>query len=200
MRVLSPPRSVPAIGVPCRTRGFTLVELMITIAVAAVLLMIAVPSFRNITNSNRLTTAANTMVNALNTARMEAIKLNATTQFCSNLAGNNTDGSSTTSDSVLSTACGSSGGAVVELTGSTANSLLTATQGLALPVQLSGNITAVRFSGQGLGYNATDTSKTPITSTIATVCVAGLSGNNRIAIGMTTGTIITTTPSPGACP
>ena len=200
MRVWSQSRSVPVVGVPCRARGFTLVELMITIAVAAVLLVIAVPSFRNITNSNRLTTAANTMVNALNTARMEAIKLNATTQFCSDLASNNTDGSSTTSDSALSTACGSSGGAVVELTGSTANSLLAATQGLALPVQLSGNITAVRFSGQGLGYKATDTSKTPVTSTIATVCVAGLSGNNRIAIGMTTGTIITTTPSPGACP
>ena len=67
-----------------RQRGFTLVELMVTVAVAAVLLMIAVPSFRNITLSNRLNTAANDLVNAISVARMEAVKRNASTQFCSN--------------------------------------------------------------------------------------------------------------------
>src|SRR3546814_9731655 len=36
-----------------RERGFTLVELMITMAVALVLIMIAVPSFKNITLTNR---------------------------------------------------------------------------------------------------------------------------------------------------
>jgi type IV fimbrial biogenesis protein FimT len=37
-----------AIGAPSRTKGFTLVELMITIAVAVILLGIAVPSFREL--------------------------------------------------------------------------------------------------------------------------------------------------------
>ena len=196
MRVRSQSRSVPAIGVPCRARGFTLVELMITIAVAAVLLMIAVPSFRNITNSNRLTTAANTMVNALNTARMEAIKRNASTQFCSDSATNNTS-------DTLGSACGTSAGAVIVQTGATTTaSVLAATQGLATPVQLSGSITAIRFNAQGIGYQAGTTSFTgsPYNSTVATLCVAGMSGNNRLTINMATGTIITTTPSAGSCP
>jgi type IV fimbrial biogenesis protein FimT len=183
-------------------RGFTLVELMITIAVAAILLMIAVPSFRNIMNSNRLTTAANTMVGALNTARMEAIKRNASTQFCSDSSTNNT---SDTLGAACSTAPSGGPGAVIVQT-TTASSgavpVLAATQGLATPVQLSGSITAIRFNGQGIGYKAGTTSATGSTYTgpVAVLCVAGLSGNNRIKISMTTGTIITTTPAPGTCP
>jgi type IV fimbrial biogenesis protein FimT len=64
-------------------RGFTMVELLISIAVAAVLIVIAVPSFRNITLSNKLTTAANDVISAINVARMEAVKRNANTQLCS---------------------------------------------------------------------------------------------------------------------
>ncbi|MBV8157618.1 MAG: prepilin-type N-terminal cleavage/methylation domain-containing protein, partial [Dyella sp.] len=56
MRIPSQSRSIPAVGAPCRARGFTLVELMITLAVAAILTMIAVPSFSNMINANRLTT------------------------------------------------------------------------------------------------------------------------------------------------
>ncbi|MDE2086787.1 MAG: prepilin-type N-terminal cleavage/methylation domain-containing protein, partial [Xanthomonadaceae bacterium] len=38
MRAQSPLRSDSIIGSPCRVRGFTIVELMVTIAVAAILL------------------------------------------------------------------------------------------------------------------------------------------------------------------
>lgn len=58
--------------------GFTLIELMVTIAVAAVLLTIAVPSFRTFVQSSRLSTQANSIVSALNTARSEAIKRDGT--------------------------------------------------------------------------------------------------------------------------
>lgn len=54
--------------------GFTLIELMVSVAVAAVLLGIAVPNFSSIIVSNRLTTYANDLVTALNLARSEAIK------------------------------------------------------------------------------------------------------------------------------
>ncbi len=54
--------------------GFTLVELMITIAVVGVLLTVGVPSFTQSIQSNRLVTYANEFLTALNFARSEAIK------------------------------------------------------------------------------------------------------------------------------
>lgn len=65
-----------------RHSGFTLVELMITIAVAAVLLIVAIPSFQSVINSSRLTSAANEMVAAVQTARADAIRYNKRTEVC----------------------------------------------------------------------------------------------------------------------
>jgi type IV fimbrial biogenesis protein FimT len=54
-------------------RGFTLVELMVTLAIAAILMTMAVPSFSTMTKNSRLTTQTNQLVTALNLARSEAI-------------------------------------------------------------------------------------------------------------------------------
>ncbi|MGZ4960104.1 MAG: GspH/FimT family pseudopilin [Methylomonas sp.] len=61
---------------PC-CQGYTLIELMVTIAVAAILMSMAVPSFNATIRSNRLTTSANDWVSTLNFARSEAIKRSA---------------------------------------------------------------------------------------------------------------------------
>lgn len=55
-------------------RGFTIVELMVTLAVLAIVLTLAVPSFNTLIQNNRMTTRANDVVTALNLARSEAIK------------------------------------------------------------------------------------------------------------------------------
>lgn len=79
-----------------RTEGFTLIELMVTIAVAAVLLAVAVPSFRHLIISNRLTTAANDVITSVTLARSEAIKRNANVDLGVDGSVKYTDGSGTT--------------------------------------------------------------------------------------------------------
>jgi len=70
-----------------RMSGFTLIELMVTIAVAAVLLGIAVPSFQDMLERNRVAAQTNEVLGGLQMARSEAIRKNATHRFCSSGAG-----------------------------------------------------------------------------------------------------------------
>jgi len=57
-------------------RGFTLVELLITIAVLAVILVLATPSFTGIINNNRITKATNELAASFAYARSEAVRRN----------------------------------------------------------------------------------------------------------------------------
>jgi len=54
--------------------GFTLIELMVTIAVMAVVLTLGVPSFQQTIRNNRLAAQTNNLIAALNLARSEAVK------------------------------------------------------------------------------------------------------------------------------
>ncbi|WP_304303331.1 GspH/FimT family pseudopilin [Chromatium okenii] len=54
-------------------RGTTLMELMITLSIAAILMSIAVPSFQTFTRTNRIAAATNALSSALQFARSEAV-------------------------------------------------------------------------------------------------------------------------------
>jgi type IV fimbrial biogenesis protein FimT len=63
-------------------RGFTLIELMVTIAIAAILIAMAVPSFQSMLVNNRMSAATNGLFNALNYARNAALTGNTTVLVC----------------------------------------------------------------------------------------------------------------------
>jgi type IV fimbrial biogenesis protein FimT len=63
-------------------RGFTLVELMYTIAVAAIVLGIGIPAFTETIHAGRMTTSVNTAVTAMHVARSEAVKRRARVTLC----------------------------------------------------------------------------------------------------------------------
>ena len=62
--------------------GFTLTELMITVAIAAIVLAIGIPSFRDTIRENRLTTYNNQFITALNLARSQAISRGSRVTLC----------------------------------------------------------------------------------------------------------------------
>ncbi len=71
-----------------KSRGFSLIELMTTISVVAIVLAIGVPGFQSIVQNNKLTTELNRLVTDLHLSRMEAIKRNENVTICKkNTAG-----------------------------------------------------------------------------------------------------------------
>jgi len=77
-----------------KLRGFTMVEMMITVAILAILLGLAVPSFSDFIKSTRLTTQANALSMDLQIARSEAARRNRNVVVCSSDTGSTCDATS----------------------------------------------------------------------------------------------------------
>jgi type IV fimbrial biogenesis protein FimT len=68
-------------------RGFTLIELIVGLALVLILLTLAVPSFKDLIQSNRLMTAVDDLLSALQLARSEAIKRGIRITLCKSADG-----------------------------------------------------------------------------------------------------------------
>jgi len=64
-----------------RASGFSLIELMVGIAIMAVLATLAVPSYKAWIQNSRIRTAAESIQNGIQLARAEAVKRNSSVQF-----------------------------------------------------------------------------------------------------------------------
>ncbi len=72
-----------------KQNGLTLVELMVTMAVALVLLLVGVPQFQSMLAGNRAAVDANKLVVAMQLARSEAVKRNLPVSVCGKNSGAN---------------------------------------------------------------------------------------------------------------
>lgn len=82
------------LGWRCRAQhGFTMIELMVTIAIAAILLAIGVPSFNQVMVNARTSTLANDVTSAINLARSEAVRRAEAVSVCPSNNGTSCSGS-----------------------------------------------------------------------------------------------------------
>jgi len=129
--------------------GFTILELMSTIAVLGILLGLGVPMFFEIINNNRTIAQANNLVSALNYARSEAVKRGDPVSVCSS-----TDSSTCAADTDWSTGfiafTDATGVAGTRDVGDVVLQAWGATEGL----QLDSGANAVRFRATGMAATA----------------------------------------------
>lgn len=83
------------------TSGFSLIELLITIAVVAILLTLGLPSFQDALRSNRVATATNELIASFALARSEAIRTTHGSGICTSTAGTQCDVASDWNDGWL---------------------------------------------------------------------------------------------------
>lgn len=71
----------------CRNSGFTLIEMLVTVTIVAILAALAAPNFRTLIVSTTLTSQANEFLTMMAYARSEAVKRNARVTLCKSSNG-----------------------------------------------------------------------------------------------------------------
>lgn len=72
--------------------GFTLIEVLITISLAAIILSIGVPSFRQLIESNKLHTTRDLLVSSISLAQQQAMTKNIAVFLCPTTDGTSCEG------------------------------------------------------------------------------------------------------------
>lgn len=173
-------------------RGFTIIELMVTMFLAAILFGLAIPSFRSVIAGNRLVTQTNDMIGAMTLARSEAITRNGSMTFCR-------------TDAVSDTTCG--GGTVATTWGSwivrdpagnVVRSGSIPTYGGAIKVTSNFTNNTIVYSSDGLARNGASTG-TLLNTQLITVCAGTTSNENIRQITPGSGARLSTAKSSGGC-
>jgi len=166
--------------------GFTLIELMITLAVFAVLLAVIVPSYSDMTLGSKLRSQANELVAGAVLARSEAIKRNSAVRMCVSADGASCIAGGWEQGWVVFHDVDDDGALDV------GEAVLLQHQAAASGFKITGSVTSVRFQATGLGA----------TQASLTVCRATptVGGQERVVSISLTGRASVTTPAvPSDC-
>lgn len=143
---------------PEQARGFTLVELMITVAVIGILAVVAVPAMTDMINNSRLRGQSEEVTAALQLARSEAVRRNQRITACAAGSG---------------TTCAASATRFVvywQDPGNAANTEMVREISMPGSVQVSGPVAGVQFRSTGLADSAQQLQVT-VASDTRYVCV-----------------------------
>lgn len=90
-------KRIPIPSGAAEQRGFTIIELMITLTLVAILAAVAVPSMRTYVLNNRVTSTAQALLRSIQTARSEATKLQGNVVICTSANPTDNDAKCATS-------------------------------------------------------------------------------------------------------
>ena len=173
-----------------RQIGFTLIELVVTMVVAVVLALLAAPSFRDLIIKSRLRGATDDIVNLLNTARANSVKLDrpvnvsvqGTTAWC---AGAKTEAGPSSVGAQLSltnTPCNCAG-TTVDCLVETQNALVSSTNYTGVTMSSnSGGIAYASSSSGGVTFDPKFGALTPLSTTSPQVVLASGRYSTQITV------------------
>jgi type IV fimbrial biogenesis protein FimT len=181
-------------------RGFTLIELMMTLVIAIILMAVGIPQFRNMTASSRLSSQTMDIIGAVSMARSEAIRRNAAVTLCRVAAVADTTCAGATAPSWGFWIIRTAGGTIIKR--DTIN-----TFGSTIKVASSFTGDAITFGSDGLARNGTLASGTPLSPTpgiatnFFTICTTRPqnSNNNFRKAALGGGSRVTTTKYNSTC-
>jgi len=174
-----------------RQRGFTIVELMVTVCLAAILFAFAIPSFKQMMVNSRLVTQTNDLIGAINYARSEAITQNTSVSFCRAADETATTCAASTANWTF-WIVRNNGSATVSRRGGIS------TYGGGIKVTSGLTSDAMTYGSDGLGRNGTTTT-TLMGTQVITVCSPNVSVENIRTVTPGAGSRLTTTRTSGTC-
>jgi type IV fimbrial biogenesis protein FimT len=172
---------------PGADAGFTIIELLVTMTLAAILIGIAVPSFRGMMANNRVVAQSNDFVGAINFARSQAITTNSTVTLCR-------------ATTAAATACAGSLGAWVNWiirtpAGAVVRRGTVPTYGGSLSVSSNLTSDSVTFGSDGLARSG----GTLVNNLNFRVCTTTATTDNIRQVTLGSGSRLSTTKSSGTC-